>query len=683
MTLMPRHVCHFVIPAKAGIQSVTLFRRKFKTWIPAFAGMTVFYILPCNAAEPDFYVEPGSLRLSHEVVLEGVFHKLQDGWRAEPRDLNKIYSVHGNDKRAWNSEWGQRLLTEAATRITPDISGRILFELQGEYADRFWRPINIHHYAKEQNHPFILRQAEGRIDKDIWYMHGFSGVAHGGWEADDFFDLYPASNPEDDYLNRSGFFGVYPARWRRDLFLDISKRHVPRGVEAGGKLWGLNGAVAYGDELTWGFRNGFYGRVSVPVRTSNFTFVGRNEDVPYRPNLDDKERNNAYSLTWDKTFEAGHRIKAGVVYQPFRLNEPYRVARRTAGQAGLLGSSYRIETKTTNRDDAFGERLLLEYHADFWNRLWIATLDLTHADILAGNKDQVTAGLVTDITPVLRGTVEYTYRRPVEGPLPFLYEGTPDNIGAIASSPRGPESPFWVNWSNREAVFLVSTLIYDPTPGSQLFVYRPTTLELWNINEDEQTPFSMAVQHRMSDYKTTTDRQTYINEEGEIRWESAGFSGAWASDHPLHEFRILTHRQRGKKLWTLGIAGGQQPALSGLAYSSNANRPNKPITEYFSIEGRLDRWPWAVWGHFGSGVWGPDPFYFFGESFDRLFGTGVSYKFTKNTSLDVAYLGARQDDSLFQSPNLGSYDEVRTLLSHRFGFLFQFREPARPGYKAR
>jgi hypothetical protein len=309
--------------------------------------------------------------------------------------------------------------------------------------------------------------------------------------------------------------------------------------------------------------------------------------------------------------------------------------------------------------------------------------DATYAGVVAGNKKQLDLRAGSDLWPVLHGSVQYTYRKPIEGPVPFIYEGTPSNIGAIAANPRGPDSPFTVDWDNREAVFVTGTLIFDPTPGTPLFLYDPDTLQTWNVNPRETSPISLAFQYRMSDYMTPTDRLFYYDNNGNITFEPAGHTGAWPSNHPLSEFRLMAIGKPCKWSWMLGVAGGQSPAISSLAYSNNTS-VNKPLTEYYSIEGRLDLWPFALWAHYGSGVWGPELYQrFFGESFDQLWGVGLSYKMTPNTTIDVSYLAARQDDNMFVAPDLGAYDEIRTLFSHRFGFLFQFDEAARGGYRAR
>lgn len=652
----------------------------------SFIGCALFILLglsPVYAEDP--YVEPGSLRFSHELTLEGVIHKARPGWVVTDDGLNKLHTQRGQDENPWKTEWGQSLLTEVATRLSPDVFGRLLFEAQGDYADRFWRPVNIEHHKKEADIPVFVRQAEARVDRDTWHLHGFHGVGHGNWAADgDFFELYPAAYPEDGYMGSSSSFGVYPERWSQDFYLNISRRHVPRGFEAGGDWKGLNAAVAYGSELQWGYDESVYARVSLPVSTSKFTFAFKDEDVPYSQDLLEEERNNAYALTWDWPTENGHRVQAGVLYNPFRVGRSYQVARETPAGSGLLGSSTDISQKTSNREDAVGARLRLERRLFFFNRDWQSALDMSHLGLLAGNKEEIGFDVGTDITNLIRGIFQYTYRRPIEGPIPFLYEGTPDNIGAVAANPRGPESPFTVDWDNREAVYFLTTLSFDPTAGSNLFLYDNRALSNWNVNPQEDAGLAFALQHRASDYRTPTDRMYYYDVNGNIVWEPAGRSGAWASEHALHEFRLLSTGRLSEHRWLLGLAGGQAPAFSSLAYG-NGTAKEKSITEYVSFEARWEGNVWDWWGHYGTGVWGPEKntHPFFGFAFDRLWGLGLTYKITGNTSIDVDYLAARQDDNLFVAPDLGSYDEIRTMFTHRFGFLFQFKEPSRPGYKAR
>jgi hypothetical protein len=632
----------------------------------------------------DSYVEPGTLRLTHEATLEGVFHRTEPKWGVHNNALDKTYFQNNDSKRPWESSFGESLLTEAAARVTPDIFGRILFEAQGDYADRYWRPNNIEHQIDNSDRHAFVRQAEIRIDKDNWYAHGFEGVGHGNWaDKGDLFGLYPESVPNDDYLGRSGYFGMTPQNYQQDLFLNISKRRVPRGFEAGAQAMGLDATVAYGNELRWGYDQGGYGRVAAPIGAGKLTFVYRNEDVPYRTDQNADERDRAYALSWYVPSVTGNNFDAGILYRPFRIGEAYLVDRDVSGGDGLLGSSHQIGTKTSKRSEAFAERVQGVLHTTLVEHDLAWNAGLTHADVLAGNKQQVDLGVSAELTSLVKASVQYMYRKPIEGPIPFLYEGTPDDIGAVAASPRGPDDPFRVDWDNRQATFLTTTLVFDPTPGSTLLVYKPDALQYWNVNPRETASLAVAVQHRMRDYPTTTDRLSYINADGDYTSDPAAHSGAWATRHPIHDFRLLLVGHPKAFSWTLGFAGGQDLAYQGLAYSNNAT-VNKPITEYYSVEARIEYLAWTLWGNYGTGVWAPEGYQQgFGESYDRLYGLGASYKITVNTTLDVSYLAARQDDSLFVAPDLGSFEEIRTLFSHRFGFLFQFSDAAQSGYRAR
>jgi opacity protein-like surface antigen len=555
--------------------------------------------------------------------------------------------------------------TEVATRVGDDIFGRVLFDAQGDYANRYWRPINISHNADTNDHVLILRQLEGKIKKENWYVNGYAGVGHGDWYGQgDFFRLYPESFPDSSYVGSSGYFGVYPDNWNEDQYLNISRRNVPRGFEAGADVHQFNATVAYGDEIAWGVNQSGYARVGMPFSQNRLTFVAKSEDIS-EDILNKNARRQAYALSWDQPFESGHRLGVGVLYQPYRDGERYLSIKN--------GGS--ISSKTAKESDGFGEKVRFDYKPVIGERLFITAIEVQHLGILAGNKEQLDLLLGTNLTSSFHFDTQYMYRRPVEDPIPFRYEGTPSNIGNVVSNPRGPESPFTVDWTNREAVSLLTTFWYDPTTDTNFFLYDPHRLEGWNVNKKENAGFSVALQHRMTDYRSTTDRQTYFDERGELHWESAAHSGAWPSDGFLHEFRILGRGKTRSCGWMLGVAGGQSPAMSGLAYSNDPSQ-EKPITEYISFEGRLELARTAFWAHYGSGVWGPEvnihPF--FGLAFDRLFGAGVSYNITTNTTWDIGYLAARQDDSLFVAPDLGSYDEIRTVLSHRFGFQLQFEE---------
>lgn len=616
------------------------------------------------------YLEPGSLRLSHVLSLENVLSAPRDNAQVLEDGLDKTFVNNGQGNNAWKSEWGESLLTDVAARFSKTIDARALFNVQGDYADRLWRPINIDHFEDQRNNHVYLHEAEAKIKEENWYLDGFSGVARAGWDTKgDLFQFYKGIYPQRDYLGSSGYMGVYPASWHQNQYENISKRRVPQGAELGGNWGAYEGAVAYGKELDWGFEDNVYARLTSQLGPNYLTFVYKNEDTPYRIDTDDPERDQAFSLNWHHPSEEGWDVQTGVLYEPYRVGDPY-----------FAGDSS-VTIKEVEHSDGLGARFVLDGNIPLGEEEKLKTaLNVEHLGRVAGNKDEASARLGADFGSYLQGFIKYTYRRPVEEAIPLRYEGTPDNMLGIISTPRGPESPFHVDWTNREAVFLTTTFNLDLTPGTNAFLYDPTELGTWNLNKEEDAALVLSMQHRMSDYKSTTDRQYYYDKEGNIQWEPAGHSGAWPSKHPLHEFRVLAMGNRPKMKWTVGFAGGQAPAISGLAYSTST-AVNKPVTEYWSLEGRLDFRKWAAWAHYGSGVWGPEENIhpYFGLTYDRLFGLGVSYNITLQTTVDVSYIGTRQDDNLFRAPGLGSFDEIRTVFSHRFGFLFMFENPLPPG----
>jgi hypothetical protein len=123
-------------------------------------------------------------------------------------------------------------------------------------------------------------------------------------------------------------------------------------------------------------------------------------------------------------------------------------------------------------------------------------------------------------------------------------------------------------------------------------------------------------------------------------------------------------------------------AGSGVGYSTST-AGNKPVTDYFSFEWRLDKWPFGIWGNYGTGVWGAqeniDPF--FGHAYDRIYGLGLTYNITRNTTWDINYIATRAYEDKFLASDLGSYDEIRTVFSHRFGYIFQFKDTGKLGAK--
>ena len=79
---------------------------------------------PNLAAHDEGYIEPGTLRLSHNLTLEGLMHRETQGYRVVNNGVEKTYVKDGNGNGPTRFDWGQSLLTEAAARFTQCLEQR-------------------------------------------------------------------------------------------------------------------------------------------------------------------------------------------------------------------------------------------------------------------------------------------------------------------------------------------------------------------------------------------------------------------------------------------------------------------------------------------------------------------------------------------------------------------------------
>ena len=90
--------------------------------------------------------------------------------------------------------------------------------------------------------------------------------------------------------------------------------------------------------------------------------------------------------------------------------------------------------------------------------------------------------------------------------MPYRFEGTAANPGAVLSTPRGPDDAFRVDWVNREAHIANLTFVFDPTPGTWFYKNTPNVLSADNLNPNEDAEWSGAIQYTATYYPTATDR---------------------------------------------------------------------------------------------------------------------------------------------------------------------------------
>ena len=307
-----------------------------------------------------------------------------------------------------------------------------------------------------------------------------------------------------------------------------------------------------------------------------------------------------------------------------------------------------------------------------------AVLEIARLGLVAGNKQEYKLQLQRRLSSTLNATLEALYREPIIGPLPLVYEGTAANPGPAIFIPRGAESPFWVNWSNRTAEIITITCTYDPTPKTWFYLYRDGILDEWNLNPREDAPYSFAAQWVFSRYPGGTDRLLYYNENGAMTWESIS-AGAWPINQYLGTFSLL-NRFRFKQ-WDIcaDIGVGESPALGSMGYTTDT-AVSKPITGYGALGLRaVYRNEYTAQLRYTQNAWGPEDWHrTFGESYDQLIQGSLSKQFGDDIKAGVEYTNLQENDYEYIAPSLGTYEEARFFLSVSFGPVVPFFGPGKP-----
>ncbi len=276
-------------------------------------------------------------------------------------------------------------------------------------------------------------------------------------------------------------------------------------------------------------------------------------------------------MSYNASYPFSDRVQghAGLLYQPFRLDRPYQE----------VDSNNNISEETSKQADAFGGTARVEIRPPQW--LDQAGLGYTYLGPVAGDKQQVDLDANRTVMTDWNLSGAYSYRRPVIGPVPLIYEGTTADPGALLAEPRGPDDPFRVDWDNREAHILSLTIVYDPTPGTPFFKYQRNVLDDWNLNQEEDSPWTAALQYRMTYYPTNTDRLYYYDEEHNLIFDPTFHAGALATASPFSSATGLVRWKHDDWHITVDLSGGEALAGAAIAYSTSTNF-YKPSTLYMS-----------------------------------------------------------------------------------------------------
>lgn len=634
--------------------TITLMKKKL------FLGLAIATFLGlAEGYSQETPLEPGSFSVGGRLLFDFYSHKLGDSWtsfKTGYKGINYNFaSTTSTTAASWENVSGQLLFMDVGFRPTENLSGNVTLEYINNYADRYWMPVNFEHRQTVNDQRFSFNKADITYSRSSWSLRYARNIAHVGWSGrGDLFDLYPDQTEPDRYLRIAG--EPAPEWWQ----FDVSGR--------AGKL-----ELIYGSQAIWDYRNGIYANYNFNLLGANYFLIYRDHVIPYGT-LDERMK----TIELSSMFDLGkNTLQIGFMYQPFRLGWDYTYVEEVAPGTGLLGSKYVKKTGQTTEADAVGASTKMTFKPYPVLNEWI--LQYTYQGLSAGNKQEFDTQMSRRLSRFMNGTVEFTARKPLIGPLPMVYEGTPGNTGPALLQPRGPESPFWVGWENkvtgwenREANIFSFTLNVDPTPDTWFYLWRPNVMEEWNLNPDENSTVSFAARYQMANYPTSTDRLVFWNNEGKVMWEYPMLTAPWSTDGYVGSFSLLSKILLGDWKFLLDAGTGQQLAWGCFAYTTSTAQ-QKPITNYVTTGLVTANGPYTLRLRYGQDIFGPEEWHRqLGETFDRLYMASLSRKIGGDLLIGVDYVGTREVDGLYLSPDLGNYDEYHAYLTLSFGPLVPY-----------
>lgn len=598
-------------------------------------------------------LDAGSFSIGGRLQLDAYYHKVTDGWVLTKTGggINKNYtrSVSTPVVNSAETVFGETFFFNVAFHPFEGFKGELDFEAIGDYADRYWMPVNLEHRMKLNGKSLNWNRADISYETDWWGIRYFRNIGHYNWSA------------------KGDLFNLYPSQFETERYLRVSGRSVPEGGELNlsGKAGRLE--LIYGSEAIWDYKKGVYANYNFSLWGLSSNLMYRNHIIPYG-DPDERMSDTAFSTTLDF---AHNSLQVGALYQPFRLNRDYEYVEYVAPGEGYLGTRYDIKTGVTGQSDAIGYsgKLTLR-RLPFANEV---VLKYTHLGLVAGNKNQVDAQLTRKITRSFTGAVDYMYRKPLIGPIPLVYEGTLANPGPALLEPRDMNSPFWVSWNNdatgwdnRETNQISFTATFDPTPDTWFYSYEANKLEDWNLNPEENSPLSLAGKYTLSKYYSGTDRLLYWDENGNMVWEGPLQTEPWATDGYIGDITLIARLQLEKSIWVFNIGGGESLASNGFAYTPSATQ-GRPITSYFTTGISVEHKPYTAKIRYGADVWGPEDWQArYGQSFNRLYQANLTREFGDSIKAGIDYVSGKPDLEYY-CPEIGDMFEVRCFVSISFG----------------
>lgn len=643
--------------------------------------MLIFGVCPASAIE-DLKIK--SLRVDGDLTFNFIAHKLQSCWAVDDAGLAYIFHQDTGAVNAWSYQGGQALNLNIAFRPSKCWYMSLGLLGIGNYADRFWLPINDEHRLKSEGQKMKWTKGEVAYRTDRLKISLFGGIGHYHWEEEgDLFQLYPEQFDIDNYRRISG-------------------RPIPRGLNIKyyspwGKL-----ELAHGAELVWGDRTSTYGKYTWRMGSFNNAFIFKDSRIDW--GKEPKEPLRAYEFTSRVDLTDAFPMQFGVLYQPFRSdNQPYEFVEVTASDTNIYvipnstntisTGKLNIKNGTTNQSDALGYKgrigcTIIPYINEI-------AFGYANQGLTAGNKQEYSAELTKEFHSYFKMDFLGVYRKPIIGPLPYLYEGTVNNPLTKVIGPRARKDAFWVTNDNRQGHIYKLTFNFDPTPASRFYFWQPNILEEWNLNPGEDSTFALALQYLARKYTTTTDAWYYRNRDNLLLWDgeydpTKEFwdyrpAGKWPLKDWIHSFNTMIRLIPAStyRFW-INLRWGQDIATGNLAYTVKTNE-NKPITNFFLGTVWLEKKPYRASVTYGKDVWGPEEWQQrFGGTIDRLYKFSLSRLwsnrpfFGTDSTLGIEYVGCREKDNLYLYPEFGAFNEWRLFYNLHFGSRFVYRDEEKP-----
>ena len=590
----------------------------------------------------------GVARLDSAVQADVTFHRLLPGWskQASPSNINNVYTfIPTQDQEDQTARSGQDAFFDLGLHPLKNFSADIGAELQGNYDQRYAFPVNDEHRMFNNDVFGRIVRAQAKYDDGTFMARGFEGV------------------PINNWMGQNDLFGLLPSQQEVEYYRNLEGTVSPRGGEMSYKSSVGTLDVLGGTEIRWGYGSSVFAKYDLPTFGPwENSFVYRNENIPFGQEGADERR---WTVSYNSSYAFSDRVTGhlGLLYQPFRLDRTYEDADSDGG----------IQEDRTMQRDALGGTVRTEVHPT--RLLDLAGLGYTYLGPVAGDKQQVDVNGSRTFLVDWTLSAAYSYRQPIKGPVPLEFEGTPANPGAFISVPRGPDDPFQVQWDNRKAHLLSLTLVYDPTPATAFFKYQPNVLDDWNLNPDEDAPWTAAVQYRLTHYLTNTDRLFYWDENRNLIWEPVSYtdSGALATAHPFSSATGLVRWTHDKWHVTADLSGGEALAGLGLAYTA-ATTSDKPSTIYMSGGFTVNNGPYKAYFRYGKDLWGPLDYQVQnGWTYHHIYQAGFSVTFLQNAEAGFRYIGTRMTDE-FIGADIAAFNEYTFFLSYHFGLQHNFHK---------